>query len=78
MSVPEITLEYPEPRKVWIFGDMPPSTKTQLIAQKRNLCNVRAEFDRDIAKMQAHRAAIDAGIQALEAQINQMIDKPPE
>lgn len=52
--------------------------KAQLIAQKRNLCNVRAEFDKDIAKMQAHRAAIDAGIQALEAQINGVIDKPQE
>jgi hypothetical protein len=51
-------------------------SRSQLIAQKRDLCNVRAEFDRDIAKMQAHRAAVDAGIQAIAAQIAAIVDKP--
>lgn len=86
ISIVTNEMEMPEPltfeghKKVFqaLIGAADVPSKQTLISQKRNLCNIRAEFDKDIAKMQQHRAAIDAGIQALEAQINQMIDKPPE
>lgn len=50
-------------------------TRPQLIAMRRNMLNSRAEFDRDIERLQFHRANLQAGIDAIEAQINQMIDK---
>lgn len=58
---------------------MPDDTiAVSLSTYRGRLCNERAAIAKEIERLKLLHAAIDAGIQALEAQINQMIDKPQE